>query len=103
MSAHTDAAFRNPGNLSGVLSLSSALRGVRRGMAAPTDEGWAESVTGGIPGIEGEHASLFEPAGLAREVIGNRMEPIRVSIRLFVNVVRSPCGNAEVTEVQVQV
>ena len=37
------------------------------------------------------------------EVIGDRMEPNRVSIRLFVNVARSPCGDAEVTEVQVQV
>jgi hypothetical protein len=37
------------------------------------------------------------------EGIGNRMEPNRVSIRLFVNVVRSPYGVAEVTEVQVQV
>lgn len=35
--------------------------------------------------------------------IGNRMEPIRVSIRLYGNVARSPCGDAEVTEVQVQV
>lgn len=37
------------------------------------------------------------------EVIGNPMEPNRMSIRLFVNVVRSPHDNAEVTEVQVQV
>ncbi len=37
------------------------------------------------------------------EGIGNRMEPNRLSIRLFVNVVRSPYGDAEVTEVQVQV
>lgn len=37
------------------------------------------------------------------EVIGNRMEPNRMSIRLFVNAARSPCGYAEVTEVQVQV
>lgn len=33
------------------------------------------------------------------EVIGNRMEPIRLSIRLFGNV---PNDDAEVTEVQVQ-
>ncbi len=36
-------------------------------------------------------------------VIGKRMEPNRLSIRLFVNVVRSPDDDAEVTEVQVQV
>jgi hypothetical protein len=36
--------------------------------------------------------------------IGNRMEPNRLSIRLFGNAERSPLGdNAEVTEVQVQV
>ncbi len=34
------------------------------------------------------------------EVIGNRMEPNRVSIRLFGDV---PYDDAEVTEVQVQV
>lgn len=37
------------------------------------------------------------------EVIGKRMEPNRLSIRLFVNVARSPRDDAEVTEVQVQV
>ena len=37
-------------------------------------------------------------------VIGKQMEPNRLSIRLFGNVVRSRHGdNAEVTEVQVQV
>jgi hypothetical protein len=36
-------------------------------------------------------------------VIGNRMEPNRVSIRLFGDVARSPNDDAEVTEVQVQV
>jgi hypothetical protein len=35
--------------------------------------------------------------------IGNRMEPNRLSIRLFGNVARSPYDDAEVTEVQVQV
>ena len=37
------------------------------------------------------------------KVIGKRMEPNRVSIRLFGNVARSPYDDAEVTEVQVQV
>ena len=47
---------------------------------------------------------VLEWAGRLMEVIGNRMEPNRLSIRLFGNVVRSPHGdNAEVTEVQVQV
>jgi hypothetical protein len=46
---------------------------------------------------------FLESPGFAMEVIGNRMEPNRMSIRLFVNVARSPCGDAEVTEVQVQV
>ncbi len=35
--------------------------------------------------------------------IGNRMEPNRVSIRLFGDVERSPYYDAEVTEEQVQV
>ncbi|GLW46174.1 hypothetical protein Stsp02_18360 [Streptomyces sp. NBRC 14336] len=76
-------------------------------MAAPTDGVGGPDVTAGIPGIEGEHASTY--GALTRHpdrlmgAIGNSMEPNRVSIRLFVNVVRSPYGVAEVTEVQVQV
>ena len=46
---------------------------------------------------------VLEDGGRLMGVIGNRMEPNRLSIRLFVNVVRSPYGDAEVTEVQVQV
>jgi hypothetical protein len=79
-------------------------------MAAPTDGG-VPDVTAGIPEIEDEHASLFElGAGSAPHrcsrlmgAIGNRMEPNRLSIRLFGNVARSPHDDAEVTEVQVQV
>ena len=55
------------------------------------------------PGLKMNMRHVWEPPGLAVEVNGNRMEPNRVSIRLFVNVVRSPYGVAEVTEVQVQV
>lgn len=58
------------------------------------------------PGLKMNMRHFLESArsaGSAIEVIGNRMEPNRLSIRLFVNVVRSPYGNAEVTEVQVQV
>jgi hypothetical protein len=44
-----------------------------------------------------------ESAASLMEGIGNRMEPNRLSIRLFGNVARSPYDDAEVTEVQVQV
>ncbi|WP_143659163.1 hypothetical protein [Streptomyces sp. SA15] len=82
-------------------------------MAAPTD-GDVPDVTAGIPEIEDEHASLFEVGagsaprrcgrlGRLMGAIGNRMEPNRLSIRLFGNVARSPYDDAEVTEVQVQV
>ncbi|MFJ8791678.1 hypothetical protein [Streptomyces sp. NPDC102462] len=79
-------------------------------MAAPPDGGGPD-VTAGIPDIEDEHASLFGVVGAVDRVnrghvmagIGNRMEPIRVSIRLFGDVARSPYGDAEVTDVQVQV
>lgn len=55
------------------------------------------------PGLKMNMRHVWESPGLAMKVIGNRMEPNRMSIRLFVNVARSPCGDAEVTEVQVQV
>ncbi|GAB2912574.1 hypothetical protein GCM10027075_10090 [Streptomyces heilongjiangensis] len=42
-------------------------------------------------------------SGRLLEVIGNRMEPNRVSIRLFGDVARRSEDDAEVTEVQVQV
>jgi hypothetical protein len=49
----------------------------------PTGVGTA-GVTAGIPAIEVEHASFFQPSGRRlMKVIGKRMEPIRVSIRLF--------------------
>ncbi|WP_395576207.1 hypothetical protein [Streptomyces sp. BK79] len=58
-------------------------------------------VTAGMPELEDEHASLFsERVDRLMRGIGNRMEPNRVSIRLFGDVRRD---DAEVTEVQVQV
>jgi hypothetical protein len=73
-------------------------------MAAPPDGVRAAGVTAGIPAIEDEHASVFQLFGRRlMEVIGKRMEPNRVSIRLFGDVARGPYDDAEVTEVQVQV
>jgi hypothetical protein len=117
MSTHIEAVLRNLGNLRGVLSLSRVVRGVRRGMAAPPDVG-GRDVTAGIPGSEYEHASTFRNGkgqvelstatdGMRdnrepwlMEVIGKRMEPNRLSIRLFGGV---RADVAEVTEVQLQV
>ncbi|GHF21840.1 hypothetical protein GCM10017776_45020 [Streptomyces griseoluteus] len=96
----------------GVLSLSdNALRGVRRGMAAPPDGGGPD-VTAGIPAKKGEHASS-SAAGRADarrstrnalwEAIGNRMEPDLPATRLSGDVARQPYGDAEVTEERTQV
>lgn len=99
-----DAVFRNPVSLPGVLSLSSAVREVRRGMAAPTDGGCGRTLPPVSPRLKMNMRQVLTGVLELMGGIGNRMEPNRLSIRLFGNVVRSPHGdNAEVTEVQVQV
>lgn len=55
------------------------------------------------PGLKVNMRHFSESVPWVMEAIGNRMEPKRLSIRLFGNVVRSPYDDAEVTEVQVQV
>ncbi|BDH04608.1 hypothetical protein HEK131_18350 [Streptomyces seoulensis] len=112
MRTHIEAVFRNPESVRGVLSLSdNALRGVRRGMAAPPDGGGPD-VTAGIPANEGEHASSSAATGAGArrstrsalwEGIGNRMEPDRPATRLSGDVARMPYGDAEVTEERTQV
>lgn len=55
------------------------------------------------PGLKVNMRHFLESVPWVMEAIGNRMEPKSLSIRLFVNVARNPRGDAEVTEVQVQV
>ena len=78
-----DADFRNPVALPGVLSLSRVVRTVRRGMAAPADEGCAGTLPPVSPRLKMNMRQVLEDGGRLMEVIGKRMEPNRLSIRLF--------------------
>ncbi|GHD36638.1 hypothetical protein GCM10010335_32940 [Streptomyces galbus] len=73
--------------------------------AAPSDWG-GRKVTAGIARSEDEHASLFQvPTAALRQLLrrhGDRVEPNRLSVRLFDDVARRWRGGAEVTEIQVQ-
>src|SRR4051812_46753712 len=95
MRTHIEAVFRNPGNLRGVLSLSSVVRGTRRTMAAPGERGWAD-VTAGIPEIEDEHASLFEsPPGVnPGRVMGGHRKSNGAGSRVDTSIRRRPCEDA---------
>jgi hypothetical protein len=95
-----DAVFRNPVSVPGVLSLSRAVCEVRRGMAAPTDGVVSRDVTGGIPGIEDEHASLF---GVGVVGYGGHRKSDGAESLVDTSIRRCPNDDAEVTEVQVQV